>query len=74
MRNVVKQEECFCCQEIDRCIEKMDGEITCITQHTGFNNVCLDQYVLETASIGLRTSKGRSYNVLRRERRTTESQ
>lgn len=75
--NLVKKEECFCCQDIDRCIQKMesfDGEITCITQHPGFPAVCLNKDVLEAASVGLRTSKGRSYSVLRIQRGTTDAQ
>jgi len=64
----VKPEECRCCMEVDRCVEKMeeielDGE--CITAHDAFQNVCLDTWVLDVASIGLKTRKKKSYSLNR---------
>ena len=59
-----KLEECICCQEIDRCGEVMgtfNKETSCITSHPGFQDVCLNKYVLEVAAIGLKTRRGKSY-------------
>ena len=64
---VTKAEECQCCQEIDRCTEIMaeiDLEGQCITLHPGFRDVCLNKYVLEVASLGLKTKSGKSYKTL----------
>jgi len=73
----VKPEECFCCLEMERCREKMEViemEDTCITEHPGFENVCLDKWVLETAAIGLKTKSRRSYVSLHKERKTSEAE
>ena len=64
---VTKAEECHCCQEIDRCAEIMaeiDQEGKCITLHPGFRDVCLNKYVLEVASLGLKAKSGKSYKTL----------
>ncbi|XP_052075875.1 uncharacterized protein LOC127713966 [Mytilus californianus] len=47
-----KAEECICCHELSRVTEKMEElptPVSCITEHPGFEPVCLNQYVLETA-------------------------
>ena len=36
-------------------------ETSCITSHPGFQDVCLNKYVLEVAAIGLKTRRGKSY-------------
>ena len=64
---LTKGQECSCCMEEDRCIEKMeeDGHGTpgkCITLHPGFNSVCLDPWVLETAAVRLRTKANKTYS------------
>ena len=46
--------ECVCCKEIIKMVEKIDeveGPVlcTCITQHSGFEAVCLNVWVLQTA-------------------------
>ena len=45
--------ECVCCKEIQQVVDKMDEptnmELDCITDHPGFQPVCLDEWVLETA-------------------------
>lgn len=44
--------ECVCCKEISRVagnIDESEEIINCITEHSGFNPVCLNTYVLETA-------------------------
>lgn len=64
---VAKAEECQCCHDIDRCGEIMaeiDQEGQCITLHPGFLDVCLNKYVLEVASLGLKTKSGKSYKAL----------
>ena len=64
---VVRAEECRCCVEVNRCTERMeevekDGQ--CITTHPGFNSVCLDRWVLQTAGIGLKTKSKKSYTTM----------
>lgn len=62
---VVKPGECRCCFEVDRCVEKMEGidmDGECITEHVGFFSVCLDEWVLDVASVGLKTRKKKSYS------------
>lgn len=67
---ITKPEECICCKEIDRISEVMgqlDLEDRCITLHPGFQDVCLNRWVLEVASLNLKTKVGKSYRVLRRQ-------
>ena len=64
---VCKPEECLCCKEIDRCGEVMENfgeEQGCITSHPGFQDVCLNRYVLEVASLSLKTRSGKSYRTI----------
>ena len=51
-------EECVCCSEIDCVVAKnneaveaegLNEPLVCITQHPGFNAVCLNHWVLQTA-------------------------
>lgn len=44
-------EECVCCQEQPRVSEKREQapDSTCITEHHGFEPVCLNEEVLATA-------------------------
>ncbi|XP_031552573.1 uncharacterized protein LOC116289772 [Actinia tenebrosa] len=74
---VTKQEECFCCNDIMRCMDKLnelDQQVQCITSHPGFESVCLDKYVLETAAVGLKTRGNRSYTILREKGFAKESE
>lgn len=42
--------QCNCCHESDEIVAKLEGsEAQCITQHEGFDAVCLNPYVLEVA-------------------------
>jgi len=42
--------ECVCCCEIARVVDKLEGTgAPCITEHEGFNAVCLNIWVLQTA-------------------------
>jgi len=62
---VVTPDECRCCSEVDRCLEKMeeiDMEGACITTHSGFDTVCLNTWVLQTAGAGLKTRWNKSYS------------
>lgn len=64
---VTKAEECICCKEIDRVGEVMsqvDLEDQCITLHPGFHDVCLNRWVLQIASLALKTKAGKSYRTL----------
>ncbi|XP_074631276.1 uncharacterized protein LOC141889849 isoform X2 [Acropora palmata] len=64
---VVQAEECRCCMEVNRCIEKMEEvekDVQCITMHPGFGSVCLDRWVLQTAGIGLKTKLKKSYTTM----------
>ena len=42
--------ECLCCQEVDTLDWKLHG-LECITQHDGFQSVCLNEGVLRTAVV-----------------------
>lgn len=53
-----KERECVCCREIPQFVQRLQQwqseggeEIKCITQHPGFRDVCLNQWVLEAASL-----------------------
>ena len=64
---VVKPDECRCCTEVNRCSEKMeeiDMEGACITAHSGFDAVCLNTWVLQTAGVGLKTRRNKSYSTM----------
>ena len=46
--------QCICCCQIDVVKEKIEEnstEINCITEHKGFEAVCLNVWVLQTALI-----------------------
>ena len=76
LNDVVKPQECRCCMEIQQCHDKMAdfekcGERKCILNHPGFNYVCLNEWVLETASLGLKTKGRKSYDsMFRRSNKT----
>lgn len=50
---------------------KMEGE--CITLHPGFSSVCLDEWVLETAAVRLKTRANKSYATQLKMGKTTKS-
>ena len=55
--------ECVCCQEIDCVLEKcesLENPAPCITSHEGFETVCLDVWVLQTAYFVYRERYGSS--------------
>ncbi len=49
--------ECVCCKEISKIVDKTTSEgVGCIVLHPGFQNVCLDPWVLlQTAYLLLAT-------------------
>ena len=72
---VVKHEECRCCMEVNRCVERMDElerKGDCIISHPGFSDVCLNRLVLHTASIGLKTKNKKSYTTMLAQSDTAE--
>ncbi|XP_028419305.1 uncharacterized protein LOC114545162 [Dendronephthya gigantea] len=76
---IVKPEECRCCMEISQCRDKMyehedEGHQKCIVDHPGFNDVCLNEWVLEIASLGLKTKGHRNYNSVFREGQKTRAE
>ncbi len=58
-------EECRCCKVVSACTDAMEksglDEIRCITEHPGYENGCLDPWVLKIAAVGLKTKSKRSY-------------
>ena len=53
--------ECVCCKEISRVVDKMnevDPSMQCITGHPGFDAVCLNVWVLQTAYFQYRQHYG----------------
>ena len=65
--------ECYCCRELDGCVEALTSELvtndlapgselTCITQHPGFNPVCLQKWSLRLAADKYRTKEKKKYS------------
>ena len=51
--------ECVCCCEISQVQAKKELEnVQCITLHPGFQSVCLDVWVLQTAYFSIRQHYG----------------
>ena len=53
--------ECICCHEIEMIeekIEESDSQICCIIEHKGFDAVCLNLWVLQTAFYDFRYHHG----------------
>ena len=58
---VVRAEECRCCMKVNRCIERMEEvDSQCITNKPGFESVCVNRWMLQTAGIGLKTRSKKS--------------
>ena len=63
--------------EVHRCNEKRDEsgqEDKCIVDHPGFEVCCLSPWVLEVASVGLKTQTKRSYSTTRTEMNAAQSE
>ena len=55
------RQECICCCEVERVVlkkEESSREISCITDHEGFESVYLDVWVLQTAYYSYRYHYG----------------
>ncbi|XP_061190835.1 uncharacterized protein LOC133198951 [Saccostrea echinata] len=66
--------ESICCTEITRIDEKRTSyqkELPCITEHPGFQSVCLDIYVLETAYYQYRSQYGELQKTIEQRNRYT---
>ncbi|XP_046852960.1 uncharacterized protein LOC124446177 [Xenia sp. Carnegie-2017] len=75
---VVNPQECRCCMELEQCRGKMNqfevDERKCILDHPGFNEVCLNEFVLQAASLGLKTKGHRSYATVFRDGQKTREE
>jgi hypothetical protein len=63
------ERESVCCSEIQQVYAKVDefnedtaSDVKCVTSHPGFQSVCLDRYVLETAYFQYRQQYGEPPN------------
>ena len=51
--------ECICCCELEKVVGKMEETgALCITEHEGFDAVCLNRWVLQTAYFQYRQQYG----------------
>ena len=55
-------------------MSKVEKEDDCVTLHPGFQGVCLNQWVLEVASLTLKTKAGKNYRTLYSQGLKTESE
>ena len=55
-------------------MENIERAGDCITLHPGFQDVCLNQWVLEVASLNLKTKAGKSYRAIFSQGRKMESE
>ena len=49
--------ECICCCEVETVVNKFqesENDISCITHHEGFESVCLNVWILQTAYFNYR--------------------
>ncbi|XP_015754353.1 PREDICTED: uncharacterized protein LOC107334001 [Acropora digitifera] len=64
--------ECYCCQELDGCRESLESDIVrqdlqddetlkCITEHPGFQPVCLEKWSLRLAALKYKTKAKQHY-------------
>ena len=66
--------ECYCCQELDGCRESLESDIDivrqdlqddetlkCITEHPGFQPVCLEKWSLRLAALKYKTKAKKHY-------------
>ena len=72
--NIQNISECYCCQELEGCVESMSSErvlqdlaadeqklLKCITAHPGFNAVSLKKWSLRLAADKYRTKGKQKY-------------
>ncbi|KAK3745187.1 hypothetical protein QZH41_008384 [Actinostola sp. cb2023] len=71
-RDLQNLSECYCCSELDGCVESLESDLVlqdfddgtvpiCITQHPGFNAVCLQKWSLRLAADKYRTRSKKAY-------------
>ena len=78
--NIQNISECYCCQELEGCVECMSSELVlqdlaadeqkllkCITAHPGFNAVCSQKWSLRLAADKYRTKGKQKYRQTRSE-------
>ena len=64
--------ECYCCCELEGCIKVMESEevlqdfppgttLNCVTEHPGFNAVCLQKWSLKQSAWQYKTKSNRRY-------------
>ena len=64
--------ECYCCSELEGCLESMKTDLVlldirayvtlkCITQHPGFNPICLQKWSLRLAAGKFKTKGKQQY-------------
>lgn len=64
--------ECYCCSELEGCLESMKSDLVledleagvtlkCITEHPGFNPVCLQKWSLRLAAAKYKTKGKQQY-------------
>lgn len=67
----VNQEECLCCHELEGRMEALDSEevqrdvnetLLCVTDHPGFESVCLKKWSLHLAADKYKTIQDRRYD------------
>jgi len=72
--------ECYCCQELDGCVEDLQSDIVlqdvddgtvlkCITEHPGFTPVCLQKWSLRLSADKYKTRERKRYQQLGSEER-----
>ena len=56
-------EECVCCCEITQVVAKLEETgVPCIKEHEGFEAVCLNRWVLQTAYYQYKQQYGKQCN------------
>ncbi|XP_048577062.1 uncharacterized protein K02A2.6-like [Nematostella vectensis] len=76
LKLLVTKQECRCCTEFATCSEKLQevGLEGCIVDHPGFSVNCLNEWVLRTAAVGLKTRKKKSYTSVKSAKNASESE
>ncbi|XP_048576391.1 uncharacterized protein LOC125558932 [Nematostella vectensis] len=75
LKLLVTKEECRCCTEFATCKKLQEvGLEGCIVDHPGFSVNCLNEWVLRTAAVGLKTRKKKSYTSVKSAKNASESE
>ena len=78
MKLLQNPKECWCCQELEGCKEAsqseevqrdINGNISCVTDHPGFADVCLRKWCLKQAADKYKTRGGQKYDKSGKEER-----